>query len=112
MQKAFNDIIERLEEELKYADEVKEKCARENQLMFDNAKGYSTGIANARYIVNEVAEKYVPDTNVGDIEEVCEWREDMTLSRSAIGHGKFESLMYICKWKYCPYCGKKIKVVE
>lgn len=45
-------------------------------------------------------------------EEVCEWREDMTLSRSAIGHGKFESLMYVCKWKYCPYCGKRIKVVE
>lgn len=55
-------------------------------------------------IVNQLAEEYNND--------FCEWKEDMTLSRSAIGHGKFESLMYVSKWDYCPYCGKKIKAVE
>ena len=49
--KPMERIVERLEEELKLADEIKEKCARENQLMFDNAKGYATGISNAIYIL-------------------------------------------------------------
>lgn len=52
----INRILERLEEELKLADEEKERCARENPLMFDNAKGYSTGIANAISIVKEESE--------------------------------------------------------
>lgn len=58
MKQFIEKLIGRLEEELKLADEVKEKCARENPLMFDNAKGYSTGIANAKSFVNQLAEEY------------------------------------------------------
>ena len=58
MKEFIEKLIGRLEEELKLADEVKEKCARENPLMFDNAKGYSTGIANAKSFVNQLAEEY------------------------------------------------------
>lgn len=65
MLKALEKIKERLEEELKLADGVKEKCARENPLMFDNAKGYSTGISNALHIVNQVAKEVAADVNVG-----------------------------------------------
>lgn len=46
-------IINRLEQELELADEEKERCARENQLQFDSAKGYSTGIYNAIEIIKE-----------------------------------------------------------
>jgi len=58
MKEFIDKLISRLEEELKLADETKEKCARENPLMFDNAKGYATGIANAKYFVNQLAEEY------------------------------------------------------
>lgn len=46
-------IINRLDQELKLADEEKERCARENQLQFDSAKGYATGIYKAIEIIKE-----------------------------------------------------------
>lgn len=49
----LDHIIERLEVEGKLADEEKERCARENPLQFDSAKGYSTGIFNAIKIIKE-----------------------------------------------------------
>ena len=102
MQKAFEDIVERLEEEI---DDVIVKDTY--------TRGKNSGLRKAKIIVSQVASEYTSTELINcSTEEVCEWREDMTLSRSAIGHGKFESLMYTCKWKYCPYCGKKIKVVE
>ena len=51
--KPVERILERLEEELRLADEEKERYARENQLQFDSAKGYSTGIYNAIEIIKE-----------------------------------------------------------
>lgn len=63
-------LIERLEEELKLADETKEKCARENPLMFDNAKGYATGIANAKYIVKQLAEERKDNIQTIDVSEL------------------------------------------
>lgn len=47
----FNKIIERLQEELSLADREKERCARENPLQFDEAKGFVRGIAVALEIV-------------------------------------------------------------
>ena len=58
MNKAFDKIIEKLEEELKLADEEKLLCARENPLQFDSAKGYANGVANSIEIVKQEAEKY------------------------------------------------------
>ena len=58
MQSAFEKIIEKLEEELKLADEEKLRCARENPLQFDSAKGYAHGVGNAIEIVKQEAEQY------------------------------------------------------
>ena len=44
-------IIDELEKEYKLAEEEKRRCASENQLQFDSAKGYSIGIWNALEIV-------------------------------------------------------------
>ena len=58
MNKAFEKIVEKLEEELKLADEEKLRCTRENPLQFDSAKGYANGVANSVEIVKQEAEKY------------------------------------------------------
>jgi len=44
-------VVERLEKELKLADEEKRRCITENPLQFDCVKGYATGIYNAIEIV-------------------------------------------------------------
>lgn len=55
MQEVFENIIEKLEKELKLADVEKLRCARENPLQFDSAKGYANGVANSIEIVKQVA---------------------------------------------------------
>ena len=47
-------VIKELREELNLSDAEKERCARENPLQFDSAKGYANGIANAIEIVEKV----------------------------------------------------------
>lgn len=37
-------VVEQLEEELSLADKEKERCARENPLQFDTAKGHAHGV--------------------------------------------------------------------
>lgn len=44
-------VIEKLQAELNLADKEKERCARENPLQFDTAKGYAQGISVALEIV-------------------------------------------------------------
>ena len=44
-------VVEQLESELRLADKEKERCARENPLQFDSAKGYAMGLSNAIEIV-------------------------------------------------------------
>ena len=59
MEKAFAEsrlydpdkVVEQLESELRIADKEKERCARENPLQFDSAKGYAMGLSNAIEIV-------------------------------------------------------------
>ena len=46
-------VISELQEELKLSDTEKERCARENPLQFDSAKGYANGMANAIEIVKK-----------------------------------------------------------
>ena len=58
MQAEFEKIIEKLEEELKLADEEKLRCARENPLQFDSAKGYAHGVGKAIEIVKQEAAAY------------------------------------------------------
>ena len=58
MNKEFEKIIEKLEKELKLADEEKIRCARENPLQFDSAKGYAHGVGKAIEIVKQEAATY------------------------------------------------------
>ena len=58
MNKEFEKIIEKLEKELKLADEEKLRCARENPLQFDSAKGYANGVANSIEIVKQESAEY------------------------------------------------------
>ena len=58
MNKEFEKIIEKLEKELKLADEEKLRCARENPLQFDSAKVYAHGVGKAIEIVKQEAEQY------------------------------------------------------
>ena len=59
MEKAFAEsrlydpdtVVDQLESELRLADKEKERCARENPLQFDSAKGYAMGLSNAIEIV-------------------------------------------------------------
>lgn len=46
-------VIKELREELNLSDAEKERCARENPLQFDSAKGYANGIANTIEIVEK-----------------------------------------------------------
>ena len=46
-------VIKELRQELNLSDAEKERCARENPLQFDSAKGYANGIANAIEIVKK-----------------------------------------------------------
>ena len=52
-EKVYNvdKVVDQLESELRLADKEKERCARENPLQFDSAKGYAMGLSNAIEIV-------------------------------------------------------------
>lgn len=59
----------------------------------------------------------VPDKNVGEIDEVCEWKcdndeFDVYDTKCKNRHVFFEGSPIDNEYEYCPYCGKKIKVVE
>ena len=64
MNEFVNKLIERLEKELRLADEEKVICARENPLQFDSAKGYANGVYTAISIVKELTAEFAEDTNV------------------------------------------------
>ena len=58
MKEVFEKIVEKLEEELNMADEEKLRCAGENPLQFDSAKGYAHGVGNAIEIVKQEEDEY------------------------------------------------------
>lgn len=51
--KFMERIVEKLETELKLAEEEKERCIRENPLQFDSAKGYVNAISVAIEMIKE-----------------------------------------------------------
>ena len=65
-------LIERLENELHLADEEKRRCASENPLQFDRAVGYGNGVAVSLEVVNQLAEEFGGDINVGSKNEKAE----------------------------------------
>lgn len=51
----LESVIEKLQTELDFSDKEKERCVRENPLQFDEAKGYSRGMAVALEILKSSA---------------------------------------------------------
>ena len=54
--KPMQNIVERLEEELHLSDKEKRRCIHDNPLQFDEAKGYTRGIANVIEVIKEEGE--------------------------------------------------------
>ena len=50
-------VVAELEKELKLADAEKERCAKENPLQFDTAKGYANGVSIAIDIVRNAGKE-------------------------------------------------------
>ena len=109
MQKAFRDIVEKLKEQ---SVETIPTCAVDGYSMTEEEKMIFTD--EAVKIVNQVAEEYnsTSKNSSNSNDEVCEWKLDTTYEHMATAHEEYESVVDINSWKYCPYCGKKIKVVE
>lgn len=125
MQKAFKDIVERLEELRE--DVVADKCpleknSRDCELQYSCEICYLTkAIEN----VNQFAEEYRhvttcylqspceyqnEDVQIPE-EEVCEWKWGIDYAQvQCMG----DKILFGSRrlFTYCPYCGKKIKVVE
>lgn len=101
MKKFVEKLIERLEEQ------------KSELTTWAEDKAFEIGIETAISIVNQLAEEYNND--------VCEWEKG---SSGYVGYPAYYSKCcttnsnglemqthIISDWKFCPYCGKKIKVV-
>ena len=116
MQKEFRDIIERLEERKAELEKITAEC-KPTKEMKDKNYGYYTSVSHAIEIVNQVAEEYKSTEHINcstdsSSEEVCEWKERKDRRyfpyKSSCGYRDLMNDDYV----YCPYCGKKIKVIE
>ena len=95
MQEAFEKIKERMEE-----------LYDENE--FEVNSGFITMCMDA---VKQVAEEF------GNSEQVCEWMQDdgatdIYDTKCGNTHMFIDGNPKDNKYEFCPYCGKKIKVVE
>ena len=108
---SVDKVVEELKRELSLAKKEKERCTGENHLQFDSAKGYASGISYAIEIVKQ--------GGVSDVPDVCEWKvfdnsltdEPQWVYKTTCG--KYIGEEHTLKaFVYCPYCSKKIKVVE
>ena len=105
MQEVLEKIIEKLEEmihpkQLYFCKYARGGC---KHLDNDDKDCMECVVENAIEIVKQV----------GVSDDVCEWK-DKELYGYYTSCTEFRSCI-ACKdkyWKYCPYCGKKIKVVE
>lgn len=66
MESAFEKIKERLETEIKLAYEDRKRCLNGSLVKFAKAEGYGNALAVAIEIVNQVAEEFATDINVGN----------------------------------------------
>ena len=102
----IDKVVKELEKELSLADKEKERCTGKNHLQFDSAKGYASGISTAIEIVKQG----------GISDDVCEWIKYDYRTICPKNHDANNPYWRIPdntdKLKYCPYCGKKIKVVD
>lgn len=93
MKEFIEKMIEMLEEEI------------ENVIVRDTyTKGKNAGLRKAKIIVNNLAEEYNND--------FCEWHKVKNGNAYKCNtHAEIHDSR-VLDWHVCPYCGKKIKVVE
>lgn len=100
MKEFVEKLIGRLEELRK------EYYADYNTYRVERDLGNVDGLKHAIKIINELAEEYNND--------FCEWKYiDSTSHNATIPcRGNTMNIKSMRYYTYCPYCGKKIKVVE
>ena len=105
---AVNEYVKAVVEELEdRVNEANNNCLCEmhengHTLDFENENGRIKGLKEAIEIVKQG----------GLSDDVCEWKkDDMCETVYSVCCGCFTSA-YQKDFKFCPYCGKKIKVVE
>ena len=108
MNEFIEKLIGRLEEEYNYQktkafqEGIRVGCGEEPKMISEeynrnqNAQCFDASIQ----IVNELAEEYKND--------VCEWRKDKIMSGMYVACSGY--VTHLKDFKFCPYCGKKIKV--
>ena len=105
MQKAFKDIVERLDYLLNHFGEHCEEWGSDKEGDCHRKSCSDCVLKHAIEIVNQVAEEYK--------QEVCEWVEKSVDSVRLVREPHRLRLFHVEEDRqYCPYCGKKIKVVE
>jgi len=104
MKEAFEKILEQFKQRRGIA--ARDKYESNSEIDKNYYHGVDYGFYKASEIVNEVADKCIND--------FCEWKIDgvylhcqhnTELVISCLEEEKY-------RYKYCPVCGKKIKVVE
>ena len=88
MKEFIEKLIGRLEEE------------KQRALTFSHTE---SGFRKAISIVNQLAEEYNND--------FCEWKKENSNKYVCNAHAEIHDSR-VLDWCVCPYCGKKIKVVE
>lgn len=106
MKEFIEKLIGRLEErkaEHLHDEKVMQELEKNNLATFCSAK--ARALDGAIEIVNQLAEEYNND--------VCEWKKTDKRKSSpyhhALKHGNI-TLEFHDDFKFCPYCGKKIKI--
>lgn len=84
----------------KVVEELEER-KHEICLSDDDLEYYQNGIDEAIEIVK----------HGGISDDVCEWKQDNMFEAVYRACGGFSTTVYQKDFEYCPYCGKKIKVV-
>ena len=97
---SVDEVVEELEKELSLADKEKERCVGENNLQFDSAKGYASGISTAIEIVKHGC---VTD-------DVCEWKAIGANDNwsTSCDKNSTHNVFGVAWFKRCPYCGRKL----
>lgn len=103
------EIVNQLAEE--YKDSEMLNLAQMNA-DFQNAK-----LEELKKLSEKLTSLDVPDINVGENEDFCEWIRDndefdVYDTKCRNRHVFFEGNPEDNEYVYCPYCGKEIKVVE
>ena len=99
---AVNEYVKSVVEEL---ETIKD---RYDHSCLDNA--YQRGVKAGAQWLKKKAIEIVKQCGVSD--DVCEWKQDNMCEKVYRVCGGCFTSAYQKDFKFCPYCGKKIKVVE